>query len=124
MIKVYTRQGCNSTKRSLEWFHRYQISVEVHKINRITREDIVEILSKSSRGIDGLIKSSSRVSAKNKRNIKKLEEMSFNEGVDYLIVNYKLLQAPIITSENLSLIGYNSEEIRHFLPKKYRRTNL
>lgn len=123
MIKVYARQGCNSTKRALEWFHRYQLGVEVYRLNHITREDLIEVLSKSSRGIDGLIKSSSRVSSKQKRKIKELEGMNFNEGIDYLIDNLNLLQNPIIMGEKLSLIGYNSEEIRHFLPKEYRRTN-
>ncbi|WP_285046995.1 ArsC/Spx/MgsR family protein [Lactococcus petauri] len=121
MITIYGKKSCNSTKRALEWFNKYQIDIKLYNVTQITREDLVEILSKSSIGIDGLVKSSSRVCSKNRKKIKKLEEMGFNEGINYLTTYSTLLQTPIIKGDKLSVIGYNSEEIRHFLPKEYRR---
>jgi len=121
MIKVYGKKSCNSTKKALEWFNKYQVDVDVYKLSLINREDLIETLAKGSVGLDGLVKSSSRVSSKNQMNLKILQSMSFNEGIKYLIEHPILLQTPIIIGEKTSLIGYNSEEIRHFLSRKYRR---
>ena len=121
MIKVYGKKSCNSTKKALEWFNKYQVDVVMYKVSLINREDLIEVLSKGSVGLDGLVKSSSRVSSQNQNNLKKLQDMGFNEGIDYLIEHPNLLQTPVIIGRKISLIGYNSEEIRHFLPKNYRR---
>lgn len=121
MIKVYGKKSCNSTKKALEWFNKYQVDVDVYKLSLINREDLIEALSKGSIGLDGLVKSSSRVSSQNQKKLKKLQDMGFNEGIDYLIENPNLLQTPVIIGKKISLIGYNSEELRHFLSRKYRR---
>lgn len=121
MIKIYGKKSCNSTKKALEWFNKYQVDVDVYKVSLINREDLIEALSKGSVGLDGLVKSSSRVSPQNQRKLKNMQDMGFNEGVDYLIEHPNLLQTPVIIGEKISLIGYKSEEIRHFISRKYRR---
>lgn len=121
MIKIYYKKGCNSTQRALYWFEKYQIKIDMYNINSISKTDMIEILSLSDKGIDSVIKNSSRISPENKQRIRKIKKMSFNECIDYLILHPKLLQTPIILGKKKCLIGYNINDIRQFLPKKYRR---
>ncbi|MGY0181277.1 ArsC/Spx/MgsR family protein [Lactococcus garvieae] len=121
MIKVYCKKGCGSTKRALDWFRKYQIEIKTFRINHISDDDLVEILSVSTKGFASIVKSSSRISSKNKQKLINLKDMNFNEGIKYLIENPNLLQTPIILGEKKSLVGFNPDDIRQFLPKKYRR---
>lgn len=121
MIRIYYKKGCNSTKRALSWFEKYQIKVDMHNINKISKEDIIEILILNDKGIDGIVKNSSRISPKNRIRLNKIRKMNFNECIDYLTMNPKLLQTPIIIGKKKYLIGFDINKIRQFLPKKYRR---
>ncbi|QQC73869.1 hypothetical protein I6I20_03650 [Lactococcus garvieae] len=47
--------------------------------------------------------------------------MPLNQAIDYIKVNPNLLKSPIMIEKNKVLIGYDPEQIRMFLPQKYRR---
>lgn len=52
--------------------------------------------------------------------MKKLYSLSFSEALNYLLLYPELLRTPIIFSENKLLVGFNSDEIRKFIPSVYR----
>lgn len=52
-----------------------------------------------------------------------LESLSLYKGLDLLRRHTELLITPLILEGKKSLIGYNSEEIRKFLPQTYRKQN-
>ncbi|WP_416274272.1 ArsC/Spx/MgsR family protein [Lactococcus formosensis] len=47
--------------------------------------------------------------------------MTFDEYINYIIGNPELLKSPIIIDDSKLLIGFNSDNIRQFLPSFYRK---
>ncbi|WP_285009606.1 ArsC/Spx/MgsR family protein [Lactococcus formosensis] len=47
--------------------------------------------------------------------------MKLKSALYYLKMNTSLFKTPIILDENNYLIGYNSDEIRRFFPREYRK---
>lgn len=40
MIKVYCRNGCSSSQKTLNWLQKYGIELKKKHVNQICREDI------------------------------------------------------------------------------------
>ena len=89
-------------------------------MKNISQEDLIHILTLTDNGFSDIVKCNSRSTDRAKELISKLEILSFKESVGFLIRNPDLLKSPIIFDEKRLLIGYNSEEIRQFIPKLYR----
>nr|WP_270744839.1 ArsC/Spx/MgsR family protein [Lactococcus petauri] len=75
----------------------------------------------TDKGLEDIVKRPMRSKSETRKGILHLYELSFNEGLEYLKHNTNLLQTPIVLDDNKLLVGYNSEEIRKYLPQKYRR---
>lgn len=121
MIYLYYRQRCTSTPKAIKWFKKYKINIYLKPIGQISRKEIVTALASTDRGISELVKHLSHGSNEDACKIRLIKTMLLNEAIDYLKVNPDLLRSPIIIEKNKVLIGYNSEQIRMFLPKEYRR---
>jgi regulatory protein spx len=121
MIKIYYRMGCGSSRRALAWFQTHKIEVQKQRINKLTTEDLVKLLSLSDEGTSGVLKCASRSSSNVNKMLNHIMELTFNEALEFILEHPIMLQAPLILDENKHLIGYNEDEIRMFLPKKYRR---
>ncbi|WP_285119996.1 ArsC/Spx/MgsR family protein [Lactococcus petauri] len=80
------------------------------RINSITRSELIHILSLTDNGFHDILKKKWE-----KNNI---QLINFNEGINYILENTDLLRSPIIFDEKKLLIGYNSDEIRVFIPKR------
>lgn len=121
IIKVYYRGGSTSSQKAITWFETYGIEIQKIKISRISIYDIIAALEFTDQGFEGLTKNY----RKNKELINiersKLDKMSFDEAVVYLKEQSILLRDPIILEGEKCLIGYNSDIIRQFFPKNYRR---
>lgn len=120
MLKIYSRRKCTSSQLSLLWLSRYKISYQAHGLEEICREDLIHILSFTEKGMDSIVKHRNRLGAGLDKKFLKLQRLSFNAGVNYLLENPELLRTPLLLDENKCLIGYNGEEIRQFLPRAYR----
>lgn len=123
MIKAYYRGSCNSSKQAFLWFKKHGIEIEKIRMSKISKEVLIKTLSLNDKGIDGIVKRKSKISKDNKEQLSKIESMTINEALDYLIINSQLLQTPIITGKNKALVGFNIDDIRQFLPKEYRRNS-
>jgi regulatory protein spx len=121
MLKIYSRRKCSSSQLSLLWLRRYKISFQAHGLEEICREDLIQILSFTEKGMDSIVKHHNRLGASLDKKFLKLQHLSFNAGVDYLVKNHELLRTPLLLDGNKCLIGYNGEEMRQFLPRAYRR---
>ncbi|MFQ6324447.1 ArsC/Spx/MgsR family protein [Lactococcus garvieae] len=121
MIKMYYRGGCGSSKRALLWFQKYHLNTEKTLITCITKQELIQLLKFSEKGIKDILKRSGRIGFKNNEKIGKIMDMSFNDALDYILLHTEVLQTPIIMEGDNYLIGYNDDEIRIFLPKSYRR---
>ncbi|WP_019336201.1 ArsC/Spx/MgsR family protein, partial [Lactococcus garvieae] len=65
-----------------------------------------------------------RLSLKKIDQIKHIETSTFNTSVNYILENTNILRSPLIVDQNKLLIGYKAEDIRVFLPSKYREVEI
>ena len=121
MLKVYCRGSCGSSKRAKAWFVEHGIEFESYLISQLPREELLRILPLTEAGMASIVKSVAKANSETKAGLLKLARMQFNDGVNFLNVHPQLLQTPIIIKGNQLMIGFNSEEIRQFIPKAYRK---
>lgn len=124
MIKVYYLSNTNSGRMAMKWLENHNLQYVDRKITKkkpIEVHEIKKILALAENGFDDLIHSRT----------KKFQALEINENecsTDYLIAilikNPSVIKLPIIIDEKKIVIGFNEREIRCFLSKKYRRTQL
>lgn len=122
MITVYYGVGI-SNQNTFEWFKKYKIKVVKRKISQITNEDLLNVLSNTVCGRPDIMKNSSKSKDMLKRKISTMDNMTFNEAVHFIKKDPEIIKTPVIIEHNKIWVGYNSEEIRIFLPKQYRWRN-
>ncbi len=119
MIRIYISPSCSSCRKVKEWFKEQEIPFETKSIlsGQLTKNDIRDIIKKTLDGTDEIISKRSKVIKENNIDI---DSMSFNELVDFIFENPSCLKRPIIVTDSRIQVGYNSEEIRSFIPKARR----
>lgn len=120
VIKIYTTNSCASCRKAIKWFKEHNIPYkEVNFFNTpITRADIISMLENTEDGFEDIISTRSKVFSEANLN---LEDMKFNDLVDFIIKHPSVLKRPIIVDDNKMQVGYNDEEIRVFIPREIRR---
>lgn len=120
MIKLYGRKGCHSSIKAITWLKKHNLKINKISISKISRDDLITVLSFTEKGIDGVVKHTSKSGSEIKDKLNKLQEMNFNAAIEYIQLNPDLLHTPIVLEGDRCLVGYNGEEIRQFLPVSYR----
>ena len=110
MVKIYTTNSCASCRKAIKWFKENNIPYkEVNFFNTpITREDIITMLENTEDGFEDIISTRSKVFVESKLDI---DNMKFNELVDFIIKNPSVLKRPIIVDDNKII----------FIPREIRR---
>jgi regulatory protein spx len=75
------------------------------------------MLNFSDNGIEDIISTRSKIF---KDNQLETDEMRFGELADFIIDNPTILKRPIIINDKIMQTGYNEDEIRAFIPRKFR----
>lgn len=121
MITVYySNTGNMSNKRVIEWFELRNIQIKKIRIRKISKEDLLHILEISSGGFSEILKNE-RISNPNlAKNLDEIYHLNFNSAVDTILQHPNFLKTPVIVDEERLLVGYNSEDIRMFLPREYK----
>ena len=119
MIIIYTSPSCASCKKVLTWFKDEAIPFSEKSIfsPMFKEEDIKDMLLKSENGTDDIISKRSKIILENKINI---DDMTLNELVKFVKENPTVLKRPIIVDDHRLQTGYNSDEIRAFIPHARR----
>ena len=123
MIEVYTTPACVSCRKAKKWLDDYDIPyVEKNiMVKGITKADIKSILENTENGFEDII--SKRSKAFRDYNLEP-DDMTSNQLFDFIIEHPSVLRRPIIIDRKGRLqVGYNEEEIRTFLPRKFREAN-
>lgn len=123
MINIYFQIKCSSSRKAHRWFNDFGIPINSIPINKISKKEIIRILSLTDQGINGIIKRPVGNYTQTGKEISLIEKLKFNDAIDYLKKHPELLKTPIIIEKNKILIGYNVNEIRKFLPQIYRQHN-
>lgn len=119
MIKIYTISSCTSCKKAKTWLNDHKLAYKEQNIGKepLTREEILDILSKTESGVESII------SAKN-RYVKALdfdvEDLSLNQVIDLILDNPRILKSPILVEGKRLQVGYKEDDIRIFLPRAVR----
>ncbi len=119
MIKIYTSPNCSGCKKVKQWFREQEIPYVEKNIfsYELKEKELKEILMKSENGTDDIISSRSKIMKE--KNID-IDNMSFNELIDFIIENPSVLKRPIMVDDSKIQVGYNEEEIRSFIPRARR----
>lgn len=121
MIIIYAQGTNTSNTQALSWFKMRGIDVHEEKMYKLSRESLLHILSLTEQGFSEILKHRAGEGTLLKNKLDAISSLSFNESVDFIVKNPEVLRSPIIFQENKLLVGYNSEEIRKFMPQKYRK---
>ena len=117
MIRIYTAPSCASCRKVKSWLKEHNIAyVEKNIFSTILRkEELRELLERSENGTDDIISKRSKVI---KEGNVDLESMTVNELIQFIQDHPSVLKRPIIMDERRFQVGYNSEEIRAFIPRE------
>ncbi|AFV73136.1 Arsenate reductase [Streptococcus agalactiae] len=119
MIKIYTISSCTSCKKAKTWLNAHQLSYKEQNLGKesLTRDEILEILTKTESGIESIVSSKNRYAKALNCNI---EELSVNEVIDLIQENPRILKSPILIDDKRLQVGYKEDDIRAFLPRSIR----
>lgn len=120
MIRIYTAPSCASCRKVKAWLKEHNIPyVEKNIFSTILREgELRELLERSENGTDDIISKCSKIIKENDIDV---ETMSLNELIKFIQENPSVLKRPIMIDERRFQVGYNSEEIRVFIPRELRQ---
>ena len=121
MVELYTTPSCSSCRKAKKWLDIHEIEyVEKNLLSvGITTEEVKTILEKTENGFEDIISKRSRAFKDSEQDA---EDMSVNELLQFIVTNPSVLRRPILIDEKGRLqVGYNDEEIRSFLPRKFRQ---
>lgn len=120
MITLYTSSSCSSCRKAKRWFENNNIKYKEKNIIgiKLTRNDIINMLKYSENGFEDIISTRSKVF---KESSIVPEDMKFSELADFIIANPTILKRPIIINNQIMQTGYNSDEIRAFIPREFRK---
>lgn len=124
MIKVYYLSNTNSGRTAMKWLENHNLQYVDRKITKkkpLDVHEIKKILALAENGFDDLVNSRT----------KKFQALEIDENecsteylIEILIKSPSMIKLPIIIDEKKIVIGFNEREIRCFLSKEYRRTQL
>ncbi|MCK9199190.1 MAG: Spx/MgsR family RNA polymerase-binding regulatory protein [Bacilli bacterium] len=119
MLKVYTSPSCSSCRKVKEWLKNKNIEyIEKNIMSSILNEkELKEILAKSENGTDDIISKRSKIIKESKVDV---DKMKVPELISFIRANPTILKRPIIVNDRMIQVGYNSEEIRVFIPHELR----
>ena len=119
MIKIYTVSSCTSCKKAKNWLNAHQLSYNEHNLGKeaITKEEILDILTKTENGVASIVSSKNRYAKSLDCDI---DELSVSEVIDIVTANPRILKSPILIDEKRLQVGYKEDDIRAFLPRAVR----
>ena len=119
MIKIYTISSCTSCKKAKTWLNKHQLPYKEQNLGKepLTREEILDILSKTENGIESIVSSKNRYAKALKFDI---NDLSVSEAITAIQKNPKILKSPILIDDKRLQVGYKEDDIRAFLPRSIR----
>ena len=119
MIRIYTAPSCASCRKVKAWLKENDLPFVEKNIfsTSLHKEELQELLARSENGTDDIISKRSKVIKEQNIDV---EDMSVNELISFIQDNPSILKRPIMLDDRRFQVGYNSEEIRAFIPRNLR----
>ncbi|MFK4899224.1 ArsC/Spx/MgsR family protein [Lactococcus petauri] len=122
MITLYYSVRSRTSRQAIAWLNDYNINVSKKRIEQISRKDLKHILSLSENGIPDVLKSVRGTGTRIHTIRELIKHLNFEEAIDCLLEHLDILKVPIVFDEKRLVIGYNSESLRTFITKEYRKS--
>ncbi|WP_054653814.1 transcriptional regulator Spx [Limosilactobacillus equigenerosi] len=119
MLNLFVSPSSASSRKAKAWLDEYQVPYQERNIlaQPLTVDEIKAILRLSENGLEDIISTRSN-------DYKQLEvdlnDLPTNEVYELLHQHPGMIKRPILMDNKRLQIGYNSEEIRRFLPRSVR----
>ncbi len=122
-VNLYYSTSSKSSRSARAWLVENNIPFNERDIiaNPLDRDDLKQILRLTENGCEDIV--STRSKAFKALHID-LSDLGFNQLLDLLVEKPQLLKRPIIYDGRRLQIGYNEEDIRAFLPRSVRKSEL
>ena len=119
MIKIYTSPSCSSCRKVKKWFDEQKIPYIEKNIfvSALNEKELTDMLAKSENGTEDIISTRSKVVKEKGVDI---DSMTVKELITFIKENPSCLKRPIMVDDNKIQVGYNSEDIRVFIPHARR----
>ncbi|WP_285015787.1 ArsC/Spx/MgsR family protein [Lactococcus garvieae] len=120
-LYLYKKKDDVAVKKVEKWLRQYHLSYELITPKTIDKVTIYQMLSCSSMGFSELLVSKIKAEKIWQCHPRiEMDRTTVSEMVKEILIDPFLLRSPILFDEEKLLAGYNSEEIRKFIPKYYR----
>ena len=98
MIKIYTISSCTSCKKAKTWLNNHQLPYKEQNLGKepLTKEEILNILSKTENGVESIVSSKNRYAKALNCDI---DELSVSEVIDLIQENPRILKSPILIDD-------------------------
>jgi len=106
------------------WLKQHRLTFEQIPIEKMTRQELLHLLSLTEAGVEELVSEQSKLYKKLRRNKLLTDTMPLNEWLEFMLKNPYLLRTPIIMDEKKLQVGFNVDEIRKFIPRRIRKKNV
>ncbi|MBS0954595.1 Spx/MgsR family RNA polymerase-binding regulatory protein [Lactiplantibacillus plantarum] len=122
-VNLYYSTSSKSSRSARAWLVENNIPFNERNIiaNPLDRDELKQILRLTENGFEDIV--STRSKAFKALHID-LSDLGFNQLLDLLVEKPQLLKRPIIYDGRRLQIGYNEEDIRAFLPRSVRKSEL
>ncbi|MBY6053141.1 transcriptional regulator SpxA [Cytobacillus firmus] len=119
MVNLFLSSSCGSCRKARAWLEEHQIEYVERNIvtEPLTVDEIKSILRLTENGTEEIISTKSKAYQELNVNI---DSMPLKELYQVIIDNPQMLRRPIILDEKRLQVGFNEDEIRSFLPRKFR----
>ncbi|MEG0284016.1 MAG: Spx/MgsR family RNA polymerase-binding regulatory protein [Erysipelotrichales bacterium] len=116
MVKVYGYKKCSTVMKSVKFLKENNQEVEFFDFvnEQISKETLEKIIKDSKQDIDLFFNSKGKV-FKELELKDKLEMLSDDEKIDYLLSDGKLIKRPLIVFSDQVFIGFKQNEIDAYL---------
>ena len=122
-VNLYYSTSSKSSRSARAWLVENNIPFNERDIiaNPLDRDELKQIRRLTENGFEDIV--STRSKAFKALHID-LSDLGFNQLLDLLVEKPQLLKRPIIYDGRRLQIGYNEEDIRAFLPRSVRKSEL
>lgn len=123
MVTIYTAPSCTSSRKAKAWLEEYNIPYTERNIfsQPLTKKEIRSIMRMTENGTEEIISTRSKAYEELEMSI---DDLTINQLLQLIEKTPGLLRRPIVMDEKRIQIGYNSDQIRRFLPREVRALEL
>ena len=123
MLNLYVAPSSASSRKARAWLKGHDIAFRERNINSnpLNADEVKQILRLTENGSEDIISTRSKIFKK--LNID-FDSLSLSDLVDLVVKYPDLIKRPIVFEDKRLEVGYNEEEIRRFLPRSIRETEL